>query len=166
MKITRYEPLSVLNQMNSLLEDMFRNERDSSNVATSQWIPAVDIKEEKDRFVIEADLPGVSKDAIEIAMANNILTLKGERNDEKKAEANNWSRIERIRGSFYRQFTLPETADSDNIRAYSENGVLVISVPKKEMAKPKRISIEDKVSNSRSFTDKLSKVFNKETENA
>lgn len=143
MKIKHYEPMIVLNQMSNLIDDVLRNDRNGTNVTTSHWMPAVDIREEKDRFVLEADLPGISKDAVEISMANGVLTIKGERAEEKSEVGSNWSRIERVKGSFHRQFTLPSTADGDHIKAFYETGVLVIDVPKKEIAKPKRIVIED-----------------------
>jgi HSP20 family protein len=143
MNVTRYEPWSALNEVNSLFENMLqRRAGDYSNVETSQWMPAVDIKEETNRFVILADLPGVDKEQIEIGMENNILTLRGERNETHKEEKENFSRVERIKGSFYRRFTLPDTADSEKIQAKTRNGVLEILIPKKVKAQPRRINIE------------------------
>lgn len=143
MSLIRYEPWNMVNEVNSLLENMLqRRLADNSYVETGHWIPAVDIKEEPNRFILYADLPGVDKDNIEIAMENNVLTIKGERQEEHKEEKDNFSRIERIKGSFYRRFTLPDTADSEKISAKTNNGVLEITIPKKEKAHPRRITIK------------------------
>ncbi len=143
MSLIRYEPWNMVNEVNSLLENMLqRRLADNSYVETGHWIPAVDIKEEPNRFILYADLPGVDKDNIEIAMENNVLTIKGERQEEHKEEKDNFSRIERIKGSFYRRFTLPDTADSEKISAKTNSGVLEITIPKKEKAHPRRITIK------------------------
>lgn len=114
---------------------------DESAIATSQWVPAVDIVENDDHFIIEADVPGVNPKDIEVSMENGALTLKGERESEFKEEKEGYSRVERSSGSFYRRFSLPETADSENIVAKSDKGVLKITVGKKETAKPKKITV-------------------------
>jgi len=116
---------------------------DESRVETSHWLPSVDIKEEDDKFVILADLPGVNKEDIHVHMENNMLTIKGERSEEHKEESKNYSRVERVKGSFYRRFNLPETADSSKISATSNNGVLTISIPKKDEQQPRRIEVAD-----------------------
>jgi len=116
-------------------------DNEDSTIATSAWIPAVDIAENDDHFLVEADLPGVDPKDIEVSMENGVLTLKGERESEIKEEKEGYSRIERSRGSFYRRFSLPETADSENITAKSNKGVLKITVAKKEAAKPKKITV-------------------------
>jgi len=116
-------------------------DNEDSTISTSAWIPAVDIAENDDHFLIEADVPGVDPKDIEVSMENGVLTLKGERESEIKEEKEGYSRIERSRGSFYRRFSLPETADSENITAKSNKGVLRITVGKKEAAKPKKITV-------------------------
>jgi HSP20 family protein len=116
-------------------------DNEDSTIATSAWIPAVDIAENDDHFLVEADLPGVDPKDIEVSMEKGVLTLKGERESEIKEEKEGYSRIERSRGSFYRRFSLPETADSENITAKSNKGVLKITVGKKEAAKPKKITV-------------------------
>jgi HSP20 family protein len=146
MNLIRHNPWDIISQMNEILDSSSRN-GDRSNMSTSRWAPAVDIREEKDHYIIEADLPGVDKENIEIFMDNGCLSIKGERKEENKSEGSNYSRVERIYGRFHRQFSLPDTADNENINAAYENGVLKISIPKKEAAKPKRISITG--SNSR-----------------
>lgn len=114
---------------------------EDSTIATSAWTPAVDIAEKDDHFLIEADIPGVDPKDIEVSMENGVLTLRGERESEIKEEKEGYSRVERTHGSFYRRFSLPETADAENITAKSSKGVLNITVGKKETAKPKKITV-------------------------
>jgi HSP20 family protein len=142
MALTRYEPFNVLTQLQREL-DRFRGEGDegSGRIATAEWAPAVDIKEEENQFVIHADIPGVNPEDIDISMENGVLTLKGEKNTEAKTEKDNYKRVERIYGSFYRRFSLPDTADNDAINAKCKNGVLDIVIPKREAVKPKKISV-------------------------
>lgn len=142
--ITRYEPISLLNEVNKMIEQAIRptGKSDTSYVETSQWVPAVDIKEDKKQFVILADLPGVDKNNINISMENNILTIKGSRPEPTKEEQNSYCRTERVRGNFHRQFTLPDTADESKIEAKAEKGILEIIIPKKEMAQSRLIKIQ------------------------
>lgn len=135
------------NELRTLREEMNRafnapwNE-DASSVATSVWSPAVDLKEEADRFVLKADLPGVDPKAIEITMADGVLTIRGERRFENEAERSGYKRIERVYGTFYRRFALPDSAAPDRIEAHSENGVLQVTIPKQDRAKPRTISVK------------------------
>ena len=115
---------------------------EDSTIATSAWTPAVDIAEKDDHFLIKADVPGVDPKDIEISMENGLLTMKGERESETKEDKEGYTRVERSHGSFYRRFNLPETADSEDIAARSNKGVLEITVGKKEAAKPKKITIK------------------------
>jgi len=150
MTLTRYEPWTVLDRLQKelggtgLYDSLFsdRVDSDSSNIATSHWRPAVDISEEEDRFVIHADLPGVDPKDIEITMENGVLSLKGERSSEIKDESKGYSRIERAHGTFYRRFSLPDSADADRIEAKGKNGVLEITLPKHEKQQAKRISVK------------------------
>jgi HSP20 family protein len=112
-----------------------------STAATAEWTPAVDIKEEAGRYLLVADLPGVSPDAIEVTMENGVLTLKGERITEARVNREGYKRIERVYGGFYRRFSLPDTADSEGISARFSNGVLEISIPKKSARQPKKILV-------------------------
>ena len=118
------------------------NETDSSSVVTSQWVPRVDIKEEANRFVIFADLPGVDPSTIEVDMDKGVLPIKGERKAEAKAEGERWSRNERAHGVFYRRFALPDSANPDGIEATGKHGVLEISIPKRPEASPRRINVQ------------------------
>ncbi|AWN74838.1 Hsp20/alpha crystallin family protein [Legionella anisa] len=134
--------LPMYQEMNSLLENFFNPQReDASFIETSTWSPLVDIKEEKDRFVVLADIPGVKKEDIDISLEQHVLTLKGERHFEKSEERNGYTRRERTQGQFYRRFSLPQTADDSKITARYMHGVLEISIPKKEAAAEKKIAI-------------------------
>jgi HSP20 family protein len=145
MYMTRhYEPWSMLKQFRRDLDQMFgqTNEQSDSAIATCAWVPAVDIKEETQQFVIEADIPGVEPKDIEISMENGVLTLKGERQSISQDEAQNYKRVERTYGSFYRRFSLPDTADPEKVTASGKNGVLQITLPKRELAQPRKITVQ------------------------
>jgi len=140
--MSRYEPWSLLNQLQRELERSFEGGRPGTDTAaTAEWTPAVDIKEEADRYILWADLPGVSPDSIDITMENGILTLKGERQTEATARREGLKRVERVHGSFYRRFSLPDTADAEGISARCSNGILEISIPKKAAIQPKKITV-------------------------
>jgi HSP20 family protein len=141
MAITRYEPWNVLTQLQRELDRMHEGDTEGGSVATAQWAPAVDIKEETDRFVLHADIPGVKPEEIDVSMEDGVLTIKGEKESESKTEKDGYKRVERSFGSFYRRFSLPDTADSESISAKSKHGVLEIVIPKREAVKPKKISV-------------------------
>ena len=141
MAITRYEPWGILNQLQKELERAYEGDANESSVSTAEWAPAVDIKEEAERFVLLADIPGVKPEEINISMEDGVLTITGEKNTEAETEKDGYKRVERTYGSFYRRFTLPDTADADTISAKSNHGVLEIVIPKRETVKPKKISI-------------------------
>jgi len=138
MAITRYEPWGLLSQLQRELE---RSGAEGST-ATAEWAPAVDIKEEADKFVIHADIPGVKPEEIDISMEDGVLTIKGEKKSESKTEKEGYKRVERTYGSFYRRFSLPDTANADAISAASKNGVLEVIIPKREAVQPKKISVK------------------------
>ncbi len=139
--ITRYEPWSLLNQLQRELERVYEGKDESGSIATAQWAPTVDIKEEPDRFVIYADIPGVKPEDIDVNMEDGVLTIKGEKHSENKTEENGYKRIERTSGTFYRRFSLPDTADPDAITAKTKHGVLELVIPKREAAQPKKIKV-------------------------
>lgn len=118
-----------------------QDENDESSVVTSQWAPRVDIREDEQRFVILADIPGVDPAQIEVSMDKGILTIKGERAVDTSGEAGKFTRVERARGAFHRRFALPDTADAEGITATGKHGVLEIAIPKKAQATPRRITI-------------------------
>ena len=147
MTITRYNPWQV---QGSNFQDEIRNvfdrffnadETDQSNVVTSQWTPRVDIKEEDNRFVILADIPGVDPKDIEITMEKGILSIKGERKAESTEQNGKLTRTERSHALFYRRFALPDVADAEGIKANGKHGVLEISIPKRPETAPRRISV-------------------------
>jgi len=146
MSIHRRDPLSLFDYMQQELSKLHNTspsgrQDDNGNVVTSDWAPAVDIKEEDNRYLITADIPGVDPNEIEIHMEEGILSIKGERESNKEEEKENYKRIERSHGVFYRRFTMPDNSDADKISAKSEHGVLEISIPKKEAAQPRKISV-------------------------
>jgi HSP20 family protein len=141
MAIMRYEPWSLLNQLQKELERSWDDKSGDGAIATAEWTPSVDIKEEADKFVILADIPGVKPEAIEISMDAGVLTVKGEKDSEVKTEKEGYKRVERHYGSFYRRFSLPDTANSEAINAKCKHGVLEIVIPKRETVKPKRIDV-------------------------
>ena len=126
MNLARYEPTDLWSRMQQQLNELLRATPDfeASNVATSSWMPLVDIKEEPDRFLIKADIPGVKPEDIEVTMENGALTIRGERSAEKEEKKEGYHRIERSRGSFYRRFAMPDSADADHIKAQGKDGVL------------------------------------------
>ena len=142
MSMMRYEPWSLLDQMRrEMNRAMDTRTAEGSSVATSDWVPAVDIKEDADGFLIVADIPGVDPKDIEVHMDNGVLTIKGEKESEKKEEREGYKRVERSFGSFYRRFSLPDTADPDRISARSNNGVLEVRIAKQEKVQPRKISV-------------------------
>ncbi|SFW13254.1 Hsp20/alpha crystallin family protein [Nitrosovibrio sp. Nv17] len=141
MAITRYEPWSLLNQLHRELDRVRESVSGEGSTATAEWAPAVDIKEEPDRFILLADLPGVKPEEIDVTMEEGILTIKGEKRTEAKTEKEGYKRVERTYGSFYRRFSLPDTADAGGISAKVDHGVLEISIPKREAVQPKKISV-------------------------
>ena len=134
----------VTREFRQMLDRFFDTEEgsDQSNVVTSEWAPRVDICEEDKRFVIEADIPGVDPKDIEINMDKGVLSIRGERKSERRAEDENYTRIERSRGVFHRRFALPDSADPQGISAKGKHGVLEISIPKRPETTPRKIDIE------------------------
>ncbi len=133
----------IYRDFGSLIDNFLtKQSQDDTFGDLGKWAPAVDIKEEAERFLVIADLPGVKKENIQISLENNILTLQGERSYEKNEKQEGYSRIERIQGKFHRQFTLPQTVDGNKISAKYTQGILEIAIPKKEQAVEKRIEIQ------------------------
>lgn len=117
------------------------SERDFG-LAESFWSPAIDVSDEKDHLVVKADLPGLTKDEINVSIDQNTLILKGEKKQERREEKKGYVRSERFYGSFYRAIPLPAAVDETKIKAVYQNGVLELTLPKTEEAQPKRITIE------------------------
>ncbi|MDE3168815.1 MAG: Hsp20/alpha crystallin family protein [Acidobacteriota bacterium] len=141
--VTRWDPFrgltSLQDQMNRLFESNFRGQTDESALTT--WAPSVDIYETENELVLKADLPEVAEKDIDIHVENNMLTIRGERKFEQNVKEENYLRVERAYGSFSRSFSLPNTVDTEAIRADFKNGVLSVIMPKRAESKPKQVKI-------------------------
>ncbi len=144
MNLTRFEPWSLVDLLHRDLDRLAQGHlaQAQSENPVADWAPAVDIVEEKDRFVLRADVPGVDPADIDVSMDNGVLTVSGERKTELRSEEDGFRRVERSFGRFYRRFNLPETADAEGIRATSSMGILEISIPKQPEIKSRRIAVE------------------------
>jgi HSP20 family protein len=139
MTIVRYGPWAFVGRLQRQLD---RALGDVADGATVSWIPHVDIHEEAERYVVAADLPGVEGKDIQITAEKGVLTIKGERRQEKKSSKDGYESVERATGTFLRRFTLPETVDAEAIKATHVNGVLEVTIPKRPTAQPRRIEIQ------------------------
>jgi HSP20 family protein len=147
MAIARYEPWSVVSQLQNEINRVFGNLNDGeSSSATAEWMPAVDVREYVDRFELLVDVPGVDPKQVEITLDNSVLTLAGERRDEQTLDTDGngqllQQRSERRLGRFHRRFILPDTVDAEKVTASGRDGVLAISIAKHPKAQPRRISV-------------------------
>jgi HSP20 family protein len=143
MTMIRYQPWTLMNQFHRELDRMLDGQpaRFEGDEVATDWVPTVDVKEEADRWVVQADIPGVDPADIEVTMADGALTIRGRRLEERKEESAGWKRVERVAGSFYRRFSLPDTADASGIKAASRHGVLELTIPKQAKASPQRIAV-------------------------
>ena len=145
MNITRYDPWRMMDdwrhEMDRVFHPLLQREDDTSHVVGGEWAPAVDIKEEDNRYVIRADIPGVKPEDIEVTMENGVLTIRGERRFEETEEKENFKRIERSHGLFYRRFSLPDNTDAEAIQATGKDGVLEVVIPKTAEKQAKRIEV-------------------------
>jgi HSP20 family protein len=141
--VTRWNPtVAYLNREPfSRLFESFLNEAQGEEVSNRSWVPPVDIQETGEAYRLQAELPGLTRDDINITLENNVLRLTGERKFERDAKKENFQRIERTYGAFSRAFALPQQVNSEGVQASFENGVLTITVPKAEQAKPRKIAI-------------------------
>ncbi|HTC16305.1 MAG TPA: Hsp20/alpha crystallin family protein [Steroidobacteraceae bacterium] len=139
MTLVRYEPWALVSRFQRQLDRALGENLDGASIS---WIPHVDIHEEAERFVVVADLPGVDSKDIEITADKGVLTVKGERRSEKKSAQEGFASVERASGTFLRRFTLPESADAEQIKATHVNGVLELSIPKRPQEQPRRISVQ------------------------
>jgi HSP20 family protein len=142
MALVRYEPWNLLARLHNDIDRTFTDwsGTDTSGV-TAEWIPPVDVEEYENRFELCVDLPGVDPKDVEITLQAGVLTLTGERRDPERGESVSHFRTERGRGRFHRRFILPETVDSENVKATGRNGVLEVTIPKQAAAQPRRIEI-------------------------
>ncbi len=146
MNIIKYDPFremrSLQDEVNRLFASSFSRGGNDNDLMRGAWSPSVDIFENQNEIVLEAELPGMRPEDVNISIENNVLTIHGERKFEKKDEQDNFHRVERSYGSFTRSFTLPPTVQSENAQAEFENGVLKLTLAKREEAKPRRIEIK------------------------
>lgn len=148
--ITRWDPYRAMSNINREIErafedfgfPMLRRWRGEEEAAEEGWMPAIDVSETKDEYLIKADLPGVSKDDVKVTLSENVLTVMGEKKSEKETKEQNYHRKERMYGSFVRNFRLPGPVSGEKVKAEYKNGVLTLAVPKAEGAKPKEIQIQ------------------------
>jgi len=145
MAIIRWDPfqdfVTLREKMNRLFEDVATSRRDDKDMISSSWAPAVDIYETENDLILSAEVPGIEEKDIEIKIEDSALSIRGVRNFEKETKEENYHRIERAYGSFFRSFTLPHNIDQEKIRAEQESGVLKITMPKKPESKPKKVRI-------------------------
>lgn len=144
MTLTRFEPWSVVDLLHRDLDRLSRGRisQASSDDSVADWVPAVDVIEEKDRYVLRADLPGVQAADIDLSMDAGTLSISGSREAAPSVEYSGFQRLERANGRFFRRFSLPETADADSISAKSDNGILEVSIPKQPVVQTRRITVE------------------------
>ena len=145
MALVRYEPLGI-GQLQSEINRLFRSFGDwDSSGATAGWVPPVDIYEHGDRFQLYMDLPGVDPSSVEITLEGGVLTVSGERvrlsGQRDTHDEGELMRNERGHGRFYRRFVLPDTVDSDRVKATNRHGVLELTIPKQAKALPRRIKV-------------------------
>ena len=144
MSLVRWEPFRELLTLQDRMNRLFEARRPGSEEPLGNWAPALDIYETEKEIVLKADLPGIKLDDVDIRVENNVLSVRGERRFEKEVKEDNYHRVERTYGNFVRTFTLPNTVDADKIAAAYDNGVLRITMPKREEARPKQIRITPK----------------------
>ncbi|RPI05439.1 MAG: Hsp20/alpha crystallin family protein [Ignavibacteriae bacterium] len=134
----------IQREINRMFDNVFRYDNRDDDDGFNAWTPAVDIAEHDEQYLVEVELPGVNKEDVKITLENNILTIRGEKKQEKETRKESYHRVERSYGSFQRSFTLPTTIKSDKIDAAYKDGILQITLPKAEEAKPKQIEVKVK----------------------
>ena len=145
MSIVRYDPFrdlrSLQEEVNRLFSTNLTRAFGDEGIGRGAWAPSVDIYENKDQIVLEAELPGMKQEDFDLSIENNVITLRGERKFEKTDEGDNYHRVERSYGSFTRSFTLPQTVSAEGATAEYNNGVLRVTLPKREETKARRIQV-------------------------
>jgi HSP20 family protein len=145
MAIVRWEPMrelaSIQNEMNRLFGTVFEPAQPGNGGALRRWMPAMDLVETADQFVLRADLPGLGEEDVSIEVEDSTLTVSGERKAEHEQSKEGYHRVERAFGAFSRSLTLPEGVDAESVAASFDRGVLEIRIPKPEQRKPRKISI-------------------------
>ncbi len=143
MTAVRYQPWTLIDRLHRQLDQALADDAgETTGGAGLTWIPQVDIREESDRFLLFADVPGVEPKDIHITAEKGVLTIRGEKRAHPGQQQNGWQRLERRSGSFLRRFTLPEGANVDAITARHVHGVLEVAIPKQPQLQPRRIEVE------------------------
>jgi HSP20 family protein len=146
MALVRWEPVreltSLQSEMNRLFNTFFDTPTTGNGTSARRWIPAMDVVETDEHFVLKADLPGLSEEDVTIEVEENVLTVSGERKAEHEDKREGFVRVERSYGSFRRSLTLPEGVDPEAVSASFENGVLEVRIPKPEQRKPRKVAIQ------------------------
>jgi len=144
MNVAFYEPYRLMNRLHRDIDRLMgvpaAGEDETASVAS--WIPAIDIREEEKQFILHADLPGVDPTNIDVTLDNGVLTIRGRRDLSERDERKGYRRVERVSGEFFRRFSMPDTADSNSVKARYTNGVLEVTIPKQAQVLPRRISVE------------------------
>ena len=143
MNLTRFEPWGIVDLLHRDLDRMVgrRLNLHDNDGAVTDWVPAVDIVEENDRFVLRADVPGVEPTDIDVSMDAGVLSISGQRFEESRSEDAGMQRVERVSGRFFRRFSLPDTADAESIQAQTKNGILEVTIPKLPEVQARRIEV-------------------------
>jgi HSP20 family protein len=142
MAITRWDPFREVVSLQNRVNSLFRNLNDEEHpLTTASFVPAVDIYEDADKLTLKLEIPGINEKDLDVRVEDNTLTVKGERKFEAEEKEENFHRIERAYGSFYRAFTLPSTVETDKVQANYNAGVLKLELKKKPEAQPKQIKI-------------------------
>jgi HSP20 family protein len=141
MPITRWDPFREVVALQNRLNAVFGNAETESPLTTASFVPAVDVYEDDKKVVLKLEVPGIEEKDLDVRVENHTLTVKGERKFEKEEKEENFHRIERRFGSFYRAFTLPSTVDTENVDAKYEAGVLKLELKKKPEAQPRQIKV-------------------------
>ena len=158
MTVIRYDPFRDLRtlqeEVNRLFSTNLTRGFGEEGIGRGAWNPSVDIYENKDHIVLEAELPGMNREDFELSVENNVITLRGERQFEKKDDSDNYHRVERSYGSFTRSFTLPQTVSAEGANAEYRNGVLRVTLPKREETKARRIEVKGDSSDAKTIEAK------------
>jgi HSP20 family protein len=145
MALIRWEPArelqTIQHEMNRLFGTYFDGSGNGENAERRRWVPAMDLVEEGDHFVLRADLPGVSENEVNVELEDHVLTISGERKSEDEERKEGYYRLERASGRFSRSLTLPEGIDPEGVEAKFDNGVLTVRIPKPQERKPRRVAI-------------------------
>ena len=146
MNVIRYNPWSLFDRHSHDADRYFGRfpltTDDDEPYAHNDWVPAIDIKEEENRYLLRADVPGVNPEDLAVTLDKGVLTLRGSRATHSDEEKGGLRRLERVSGHFYRRFSLPDTADSTAVSADYKNGVLEVSIPKQAKSEPQRIEVK------------------------